>query len=323
MDSSAVSGSELTTMRFRGTTLGLQKESKCVFGMGLLFSLRTTDDFRGFAVGRRWDVSVFVTTLGWFASEQEERIMSICGIRSRRASFSVFAVCLFFVLFALTAGVSMAQQGNPEGEIVNVNGLPPVLTGPYRIQVGDVLDIAFFKTVDLNQTRTVGPDGEIYLPIVGRVDVVGRTVDDVTKEISEGYLKEMVNPQITVSVAEYSGLQVYVSGEVNTPGIQDYRGGLTLVQAISNAGGFNRRARIREVLLIRPGPDNKPVGAIIDVKEILRKGQIVNDVPLAPLDIVYVHHKKIVNLNIFVEQYLSDNIPNLKGWGWLYGAWNE
>ncbi len=79
--------------------------------------------------------------------------------------------------------------------------LPPILSGPYRIQVGDVLDIHFFKTVDLNQTRTVGPDGEIYLPIVGRVDVVGRTVDDVTKEITEGYSKEMINPQITVSVA--------------------------------------------------------------------------------------------------------------------------
>ncbi len=94
---------------------------------------------------------------------------------------------------------------------------------------------------------------------------------------------------------------MYVSGEVNRPGIQEYRGGLTLVQAISDAGGFNRRARREEVLLIRPGPENEPVGTIIDVKEILRKGQISNDVPLAPLDIVYVHHKKIVNLNIFVR----------------------
>ena len=244
--------------------------------------------------------------------------MSICGIRFRRASFSVIAVCLCFVPVVLTADMSMAQQGKLKGELVDANGLPPVLTGAYRIHVGDVLDIAFFKTVEMNQTRTVGPDGEIYLPLVGRVDVVGRTVDDITKEISEGYRKEMINPQITVSVAEYSGLQVYVSGEVNTPGIQDYRGGLTLVQAISNAGGFNRLARRREVLLIRPGPDNRPVGTIIDVKKILRKGQIANDVPLAPLDIVYVHHKKIVNLNIFVEQYLSDNIPDLKGWGWLY-----
>jgi polysaccharide export outer membrane protein len=219
--------------------------------------------------------------------------------------------------------MSMAQQGNPDGEIVNVNGLPPVLTGPYRIQVGDVLDINFFKTTDFNQTSTVGPDGAISLPLIGRIVVVGRTVEDVTAELMEGYGREMVNPQITVSVAEYSGLQVYVSGEVNTPGIQDYRGGLTLVQAISNAGGFNRLARRNQVLLIRPGPDNKPVGTIIDVKKILRKGQIANDVPLAPLDIIYVHHKKIVNVNIFVEQYISDNIPRLYGWGFYLGWGNQ
>ena len=249
--------------------------------------------------------------------------MRIYGIRFRRTSFPVFAVCLCFVLLVLTAGMSMAQQGNLVGELVNAGDLPPILTGPYKIHVGDVLDIIFFKTIDFNQTVTVGPDGAITLPLNGSIVVVGRTVEDVTAELTEGYGREMVNPQITVSVAEYSGLQVYVSGEVNTTGIQEYRGGLTLVQAISDAGGFNRQARRNEVLLIRPGPDNKPVGTIIDVKQILRKGHLANDVPLAPLDIVYVHHKKIVNLNIFVEQYISDNIPRLYGWWALYGLWGD
>jgi len=210
---------------------------------------------------------------------------------------------------------AVTAQDSP-GEIVDVGELPPILSGPYKIQVGDVLDIQFFKTIEMNQTRTVGPDGDIYLPLVGRVEVFGRTVDDVTAEITVGYRKEMIDPQITVSVQQYSGLQVYVAGEVNAPGIQEYRGGLTLVQAISNAGGFNQRARQQEVLLIRPGPENEPVGTIVDVKQILRKGQVSNDVPLAPLDIVYVHHKKIVNVNIFVQQYISDNLPRFGAWMW-------
>ena len=229
---------------------------------------------------------------------------------------------LIAVVLALGTFPAMAQQDFP-GEIVGAGQLPPVLSGPYKIQVGDVLDVQFFKTVELNQTRTVGPDGEIYLPIVGRVSVVNRTVDDVTEELTQGYRKEMINPQITVSVQQYGGLQVYVSGEVNRPGIQDYRGGLTLVQAISNAGGFNRRARRQEVLLIRPGPENEPVGTIIDVKEILRKGQVSNDIPLAPLDIVYVHHKKIVNVNIFVEQYISDNLPRFGAWMWYFPGYAD
>ncbi len=233
------------------------------------------------------------------------------------------ALMVFCIVLLLASSPVMAQQSGFPGEVVGAGDLPPILSGPYRIQVGDVLDISFFKTVELDQVRTVGPDGEIYLPIVGRVDVVGRTLDDVTKEITQGYQKEMINPQITVSVAEYSGLQVYVSGEVNRPGIQDYRGGLTIVQAISDAGGFNRRARRQEVLLIRPGPENEPVGTIIDVKQILRKGMVSGDVPLAPLDIVYVHHKKIVNVNIFVQQYISDNLPRFGAWMWWIPGYRD
>ena len=242
--------------------------------------------------------------------------MKNCSAQFRGSDRSLTVLVVVCGVLLLSTTLAMAQQEDFPGEIVGVGELPPILSGPYGIQVGDVLDIQFFKTIELNQTRTVGPDGEIYLPLVGRVHVVGRTVDDVTAEITEGYRKEMINPQITVSVQQYGGLQVYVSGEVNQPGIQDYRGGLTLVQAISNAGGFNQRARRQEVLLIRPGPETEPVGTIIDVKQILRKGQVSRDVPLAPLDIIYVHHKKIVNVNIFVQQYVSDNLPRFGAWMW-------
>jgi len=233
-------------------------------------------------------------------------------------------VVVVMVLILVIAVTCVAQQSPSGSDLVTGDRLPSVLSERYTIRVGDVLDITFFKTENMNQQVTVGPDGEVYLPLIGRVRVVGRTVDDVTKEITDGYRKEMIDPLITVSIAEFSGLEIYVSGEVQTPGVQPYRGGLTLVQAISAAGGFNRRARRQEVLLIRPGPDNQPVGTIVDVKEIQRKGQLSNDIPLAPLDIIYVHHKKIVNVNIFVEQYISDNIPRLEGWAFLFwGAENR
>ncbi len=225
---------------------------------------------------------------------------------------STLVLVLLTCLAMLMTTYAIAQ----EPLMVPSQDLPPILTGPYKINVGDVLAIDFYKTTDFSQTSTVGPDGAIHLPLVGRINVVGRTVDDVTAELMDGFGREMVNPQITVSVSEFSGLSVYVGGEVNRPGMLDYRGGMSLVQAIMDAGGFTQRARIKEVLLIRPGPDSKPVGTIVDVKQILRKGQIANDFRLAPLDIVYVHHKKIVNVNIFVQQYISDNLPRFGAWMW-------
>ena len=145
-------------------------------------------------------------------------------------STATCAVLATLVIGLLAANAPVCNAQAPG--LVHPNALPDVVTGPYKIAVGDVLEINFFKATQMSQVRTVGPDGEIFLPLVGRVSVFGRTVDDVTAELTERYSAEMVNPQINVSVAKYSGLKVYVGGEVNFPGLRDYRGGLTLVQAV-------------------------------------------------------------------------------------------
>lgn len=196
-----------------------------------------------------------------------------------------------------------------QSQLVNPQALPDVVTGPYKVAVGDVLDINFFKATQMSTTRTVGPDGEIYLPLVGRVAVHGRTVDDITAELTQRYGEEMVNPQITVSVAQYSGLKVFVGGEVNFPSLRDYRGGMTLVQAIMDAGGFKTTARMKEVVLIRKAPDNSPVGTLVNVKAILRSAKFDQDVALSPADVIFVPRKHVANLNLFVEQYISNNLP--------------
>ena len=110
-------------------------------------------------------------------------------------------------------------------------------------------------------------------------------------------------------VKEFAGLRIYVGGEVNQSGMLPYRGGLTLVQAVMNAGGFKPSARLTEVVLIRKGPDNRPVGSVVDVKQILYKAQFANDLLLAPSDIVFVPRSKIANVNLWVDQYVRQNIP--------------
>jgi polysaccharide export outer membrane protein len=242
------------------------------------------------------------------------------GARSSESTIGVLAVAVVVLgFFAAAAPLCDAQ----ERQLVHPDALPEIVTGPYRIAVGDVLDINFFKATQMSQTRTVGPDGEMFLPVVGRVSVLGRTVDDVTEELVERYSEEMVNPQITVSIADYSGLQVYVGGEVNFPGLREYRGGLTLVQAVMDAGGFKSSGRRKEVVLIRRAPDSSPVGTIVNCKEILREYQVGKDVELAPSDVIYVPRKHISNVNLFVEQYINSNIPRLEGWWWWFRDTDE
>ncbi|MEM7350756.1 MAG: polysaccharide biosynthesis/export family protein [Acidobacteriota bacterium] len=194
-------------------------------------------------------------------------------------------------------------------DLASADQLPPVVDRPYRVQPGDVLQIKFFKTSQLNQTAPVGPDGGIFLPLIGRVEVLNRTIREINQELLTRYDKEMIDPQITLSVNQYSGMQVYVGGEVNVPGVQAYRGGLTLVQAVMTAGGFASTSRLKEVVLIRRSADQSPVGTLINVKEILRQAHFKNDVPLAPADVIFVPRKKISNLNLFIDQYITQNIP--------------
>ncbi|MCU0234659.1 MAG: polysaccharide export protein [Thermoanaerobaculales bacterium] len=231
--------------------------------------------------------------------------MRIQTLSARPAAIApVLAVCF---LVALPSGAALGAE--PQSNYVAADQLPPIYTGLYRIQVGDVLNVNFFKTTQLNQTLKVGPDGDLYLPLVGRVRVAGRTVDDITADLTEGFSTEMVDPQITVSVAEFSGLFVHVAGEVNSPGLQPYSGQLTAVQAIMDAGGFADRGRKKSVLLIRRDKDGKPVGTVIDVKAILHDGQFAGDVALAPSDIVYVPMKNISKVSLTIQEYLTNNLP--------------
>jgi polysaccharide export outer membrane protein len=216
------------------------------------------------------------------------------------------------VLGVFLLSVLVPENGlcaDKEQNYVEADELPPIYTGLYRIQVGDTLSVNFFKTTQLNQTLKVGPDGDLYLPLVGRIRVAGRTVDEITEELIEGFRKEMVDPQITVSVAQFSGLFVHVAGEVKNPGLQPYSGHLTAVQAIMDAGGFDDRGRRKSVLLIRRDKDGRAVGTMIDVKAILKDGQFAGDVPLAPSDIIYVPMKNISKVSLAIQEYFTNNLP--------------
>jgi protein involved in polysaccharide export with SLBB domain len=191
----------------------------------------------------------------------------------------------------------------------DVKDLPPPITEDYRVHVGDVLGISFLKPAELNQRRIVGPDGNIHLLIIGRVSAAGRTIEDLTREMTERYSEDVVNPQITISLEDISSMRIYVGGQVNQPGVLPYRGGLTVVQAIFNAGGFQSSAHLSNVVLIRKGEDGAPVGVVVNVKEVLKRAQFDQDVELAPLDIIFVPRSKIANVNLFVEQFIRNNLP--------------
>ena len=107
----------------------------------------------------------------------------------------------------------------------------------YRISQQDILQISVFQVNDLNSAVQVSQDGNITLPLIGKLQVAGRTTYE-TEQIIAGKLRQkyLQSPQVSVAVKTY-GKRITVSGAVSGPRVLADDGNTTLSQAIANAGG--------------------------------------------------------------------------------------
>lgn len=165
--------------------------------------------------------------------------------------------------------------------------LPPAsATAKQELGPGDVIEIRVTDQDELSGEYEVGEDGTIRFPWIENVAVAGKTRGEIAEiieqKLSDGWLRQ---PQVTVRVLDRQNREVSVLGQVNEPGSYSFKERLTLVQAISLAGGMNPLAQSKKVKLIRETADGTKtyeidVGAILESKR--------GDLPLEPGDIVFV-----------------------------------
>lgn len=113
----------------------------------------------------------------------------------------------------------------------------------YIIGPSDVLGIKVFDEASLSGPYNVDSDGSITFPLVGRVEVMGKTVRDVeallTKLLTGDYFRR---PQVSVEIAQYRSRSIFVLGEVRTPGKYSIEGQVTLLEVIAKAGSLTSTA---------------------------------------------------------------------------------
>jgi protein involved in polysaccharide export with SLBB domain len=189
--------------------------------------------------------------------------------------------------------------------------VPPVAAlepgAPYRIKVGDSLDIRFYKTPELNVEVPVRSDGKISLELIGDVEAAGRQPAELAATLGERFGKELTDPRVSVIVRGFGG-SVFVGGEVGTPQAVAYGSGLTVLQAIAAAGGFEDTAHRASVILIRRDASGYH-GYRLALTKALSGSDHTQDMRLQPTDIVFVPKSKIANVNLFVEQYIRNLLP--------------
>ena len=179
----------------------------------------------------------------------------------------------------------------------------------YSLQVGDQLDIKFYFNPELNEQVTIRPDGRISLQLVREITAAGLTPGELAELLTKKYASELKKPEITVIVRSFNSQKVYVDGEVAKPGMVPLVGTLTLLQALSQAGGVKDSARTTEVIVIRRGADNQPLAIAVNLDKAIDGTDMSQDIILRPFDIVYVPKSPIANVNKWVDLYVRKNIP--------------
>lgn len=220
-------------------------------------------------------------------------------------------VCCGTMLGLLALGVAGCKTSSTPGTAPAVDVVAGTTAGTdtsYRLQVGDSIAVHYFTYPDLDDTTTIGPDGHVSLRLINDFPIAGMTLAEAAKETNERYEKVLRNPSISIEIKTYALQQVYVAGEVNTPGVIRSSVPLTAAGAIAQAGGVKlATARSHGALLLRRKPDGTIVYYELRFHGDLPGG--AGDPILRTNDLVYVPRTVIASVADFVQANIARIIP--------------
>jgi polysaccharide biosynthesis/export protein len=172
---------------------------------------------------------------------------------------------------------------------------------PYVLGTGDVLNITVWDHPELAAAQLSVPQsapraadpvagfvvderGDLMFPYAGRVHVAGLRADEAQAALARSLTKSFVDPQVTLRVASYRAAQVYVDGEIHSPGPQSINDiPMGLYEAISRAGGFSPAADQSRMVLVRGGKSHA-----INLAQMLDRGQNPSDIVLKSGDVLRI-----------------------------------
>ena len=210
----------------------------------------------------------------------------------------MFRARQFYLAFLLILAVVPAKAQEPTGSHQTaqspVPAMPddavkkPATTDPnYVIGAQDVLDINVWKEPDVSRTVPVRPDGKISLPLLNDVQAAGLTPAQLAAQITESLKKYVTSPQVTVIVTTINSQRVYILGEVTRPGAFPLIPGMSVLQALSSAGGFTQFAKVKSIF-VRRIENGKETKYPFNYKEVINGKKPEQDILLKAGDTIVV-----------------------------------
>ncbi|KQS03400.1 hypothetical protein ASG11_03270 [Sphingomonas sp. Leaf357] len=177
-------------------------------------------------------------------------------------------------------GADLLLPGGRDFAMPATSTIPP----DYALNIGDTVSIALTGSVEGSVDTQIDRDGNIFLPNVGTVPLVGVRYRDVRDRIASAVGRKYRGYEVSVSIKSLRGVRVYVTGFANHPGAYSVNSLSTLVNAVLQAGGPSAGGSFRSVKLYRNGREV----ADFDLYDLLRRGNRSHDPLLENEDVLFI-----------------------------------
>jgi polysaccharide export outer membrane protein len=186
-------------------------------------------------------------------------------------------------MWIIMAGLAVAQE--PES---------------YELGVGDTLEIQVYQEDDLSSMYTISDDGAFEMPLLGRIEARGMSVQDLSEALASALGNAyLVNPQVSVRVEVYNSQPVRVLGSVNKPGVIYLTGSTTVSEILAKAGGVKSDKSAQELLITNEWDVTAPQRTV-HLGRLLESGE--GNLTLHGGDVVYVSEGQTVTISGEVEK---------------------
>jgi len=165
--------------------------------------------------------------------------------------------------------------------------IPATTDAGYLIGPEDVLDISVWKEPDVSRVVPVRPDGRISLPLINDVQAAGLSPQQLAASVSEKLKKYLNGPQVTVIVTAINSQRVFVVGEVLRAGAFPMLPGMTVLQALSSAGGFTTFADVKKIHVVRLR-NGKQIEIPFNYRDVLKGDNAEQNIKLEAGDTIVV-----------------------------------
>jgi polysaccharide biosynthesis/export protein len=171
----------------------------------------------------------------------------------------------------------------------------------YTLRPGDVIELQYRYTPELNQAVTVLPDGDVNLNLIGNLKVSDLTMEQTHDLIVQKAQAHLNDPELNLVLREFQKPYIVVAGEVSSPGKIDLRENTTALQAILLAGGFKESAHSGQVILFRKINTDTAEVKILKLTNIHQTAQLEQDAQLEAGDMLLVPRNKIEKISRYVK----------------------